>query len=72
MLGLSDPSSRTALGAGSPAAVVRIAGLGLTFDADGVRTPMSYTWPTWNYVGYSERTKQGADVLADAFRDTAR
>jgi hypothetical protein len=71
MLGLSDPSSRTALGEGKPAVPVAIPGLGLGIDADGSTTPFEYTWPTWNSIGYDERVKQGADVLAAAFRETS-
>jgi hypothetical protein len=71
MLGLSDPSSRTALGEGTPAAQVTIPGLGLDIVADGSTTPVDYTWPTWNSIGYDERVKQGADALAAAFRATS-
>lgn len=72
MLGLADPSSRTALGEGVPAAAVPVDGLGLTFDADGATTSMTYTWPTWNHVEHTERVKDGAEVLAEAFRDAGR
>ena len=70
LLGLSDPSSRSALGEGRPARVQRIAGLRLGLAADGVSTPFDYGWPTWNHVRHTERVKQGADVLARAFRET--
>ncbi len=72
MLGLADPSSRLALGEGTPAAGVRIPGLGLTFSADGAAASLHYTWPTWNYIRHTERVKAGADALRAAFRDTAR
>ena len=72
MLGLADPSSRTALGEGIPAAAVPVDHLGLTFDADGATTSMTYTWPTWNHVEHTERLKDGAEVLAAAFRDAGR
>ncbi|GAB3791746.1 hypothetical protein GCM10027601_37590 [Nocardioides ungokensis] len=71
MLGLADPSSRTALGAGNPAELVRVPGIGLTFDVDGATARMDYTWPTWNHVGYSERLKAGSGVLGEAFRTLA-
>jgi hypothetical protein len=71
MLGLSDPSSRTALGEGKPASTVTIPGLALGIDAEGTTTPLDYTWPTWSSIGYDERVKQGADRLAAAFRATS-
>jgi hypothetical protein len=72
MLGLADPSSRTALGEGTPARGVTIDGIGLTLSAGGGQTTLHYTWPTWNYLGYHERLKAGSGVLARAFRDLAR
>ena len=70
---MADPSSRTALGPGDPATGVKVPGITLRFEVPGSPSAtLDYTWPTWNYVGYTERTKQGADVLADAFRETAR
>jgi hypothetical protein len=72
MLGLSDPSSRTALGEGRPAVVEVVERLGLTFEADGERVAMDYTWSPWNYVDHTERLKSGVDVLAEAFRELGR
>lgn len=72
MLGLADPSSRTALGPGKPAGAQIVRGIRLSFDADGERVGMDYTWPTWNHVEHTERLKPGVDVLADAFRDLGR
>jgi hypothetical protein len=71
MLGLADPSSRTALGPGRPAQLVPISGLGLTFEVDGSTNRLDYSWPTWNTIGHTERLVAGADVLAEAFRDLA-
>jgi hypothetical protein len=71
MLGMADPSSRLALGEGNPAKGVKIKGIGLTFDADGQRSTMTYSWPPWNYLLYTERPKAGIDVLAKALRQTA-
>jgi hypothetical protein len=71
MLGLADPSSRTALGAGEPARMVPIDGLGLTFEVDGSRHRLDYSWPTWNSIGHSERLVAGADLLGAAFRELA-
>lgn len=72
MLGLADPSSRTALGPGQPAEAEVIEGLVLTVDADGAQLRLDYTWPTWNFVEHTERLKPGVDALAEAFRDLAR
>jgi len=72
MLGLADPSSRTALGPGKPARTEVVEGLALTLDADGSQLTMDYTWPTWNHVEHGERLKAGVGVLAKAFRDLAR
>jgi hypothetical protein len=88
MLGLSDPSSRTALGEGTPASTVRIPGLTLRLStaddgaddgADDADEPgngpgngplrVTYSWPTWNSTGYTERLKRGADRLARAFAE---
>ena len=71
MLGLADPSSRTALGPGRPARLVPIDGLGLTFETDGSRERLDFSWPAWNSIGHTERLDAGADVLAEAFRDLA-
>lgn len=72
MLGLADPSSRTALGPGKPARTEVVDGLALTLDADGSQLTMDYTWPAWNHVEHGERLKAGVEVLAEAFRDLAR
>lgn len=71
LLGLADPSSRTALGAGTPAEPVRIDRLGLRFSTNGLTFDTSYRWPTWNHVGYTERPKPGQHLLRDAYRDLA-
>ncbi|MGZ4582690.1 MAG: hypothetical protein ACXVXG_18795 [Nocardioidaceae bacterium] len=71
MLGLADPSARTALGEGVPARLVQVPGIHLSFDLDGQKVPMTYTWPAWNFLHYRERVKDGAGVLARAFRDVS-
>ena len=71
MLGMADPSGRTALGPGTPAAAVQVPGITLGFAVPGsAPATLDWTWPTWNYVKHAERVKQGADVLAEAFRTT--
>ena len=73
MLGMADPSSRTALGPGDPAQGVKVPGIRFGFTVPGSpAATMDWTWPTWNHVKHTERVKQGADVLADAFRATGR
>jgi len=73
MLGMSDPSSRLALGEGEPATPVTIPGIRFGFAVDGTEAaPMDYTGPTWNHVTSTERLKSGIGPLAAAFRDTAR
>lgn len=71
MLGMADPSARTALGEGVPAELVTIDGIGLDLDADGERGQVDFTWPTWNFTGWTERPKAGIEVLEEAFRDLA-
>ena len=71
LLGLADPSSRTALGPGIPAEPVSIDGLRLRFRAEGSTFDTSYSWPTWNHIGYTERPKAGQSILRDAYRDLA-
>lgn len=71
MLGLADPSSRTALGPGTPARMIRVPGMALHYDADGQQADLRFDWPTWNYTTYHERLKAGIDVLAAAYRDLA-
>ncbi|GAB3655472.1 hypothetical protein GCM10027596_08520 [Nocardioides korecus] len=71
MLGMADPSSRTALGEGTPARMVTIPGIGLDLVVDGQPEHLDLTWPTWNRVVSTERVKAGAGVLAQAYRDLA-
>jgi hypothetical protein len=71
MLGLADPSARLAQGEGTPAALVKIPGIGLDVTADGEAQHLDLAWPTWNRVGYTTRPKAGISVLADAYRDLA-
>ncbi|MGI8523597.1 MAG: hypothetical protein ACR2K3_09870 [Nocardioides sp.] len=72
MLGLADPSSRLALGEGGPPApLVKIPGLGLTFEQDGQQVQLPFRWPTWNHTTYHAREKAGIDTVEQAFRDLA-
>lgn len=72
MLGLADPSSRTALGEGEPAEFITIPGIDFTFDIAGVQVGHQFTWATWNYTTYKERPKKNVSVLTDAMRQLAR
>lgn len=73
LLGLTDPSSRTALTEGSAPAVQVIEDLGLTVSvAGGTPVTLRYSWPTWDTpsgVGHTERLKTGIDVVAETFRE---
>ncbi|WP_162599755.1 hypothetical protein [Nocardioides solisilvae] len=71
MLGFADPSARLALGEGKPAERVTVDGIDLRFDADGEVLEQTFSWPTWNRTGYTERFKAGVDVLSEAFHDLA-
>lgn len=71
MLGMADPSSRTALGEGVPAEMVTIDGIDLTFDADGEQLEQRFVWPEWNHTTYAARVKAGADALGEAFTELA-
>ena len=70
---LSDPSSRTAMVVQGPelAATTVIPGVTVRAIAGGTEVSGLYTWDTWTAVSYKERLKDGADVLAEAFRATA-
>ena len=52
------------------AATTVIPGLTVRAIAGGSEVSGLYTWDTWDTVTYKERLKDGADVLAQAFRDT--
>jgi hypothetical protein len=71
MLGLSDPSSRTALGEGDPVTTHTVDGdRGLVLSLSiggGVPYRTSFTWPTWNSVKYTERLKTGLGAVKVAF-----
>jgi len=71
LLGMADPSSRTALGEGKPADLVRVSGIRFRIAADGTTLPFRFTWDRWNYTTYSERRKAGTDTLVDAMTDLA-
>ena len=69
---MSDPSSRTALLVRGPdrAETITIAAVGVRASAGGGEVAGSYTWQTWDTVTYTERVKDGANLLAQAFRET--
>ncbi len=71
MLGLADPSGRTALGPGMPAELVPIDGIDLDFEAEGATEDVRFTWPEWNFTTYTARPKAGIEVVEKAFRDLA-
>lgn len=71
MLGLADPSARTALGPGIPAELVPVDGIRIGLDADGEPTELDFTWPRWNFTTYTTRYKAGVEVVEDAFRTLA-
>ncbi|MET1059979.1 MAG: hypothetical protein ABWX84_10290 [Nocardioides sp.] len=71
MLGLADPSSRTALGEGKPAEMVQIEGIGFDLDVDGTTQHVDFRWPTWNFTGFTAREKSGIGVVAEALGDLA-
>jgi len=74
MLGISDPSSRTALGAGNPPATqVLDRGLTLSLSVGGsVPYRTRYIWPTWTEPRYTERLKAGLGPVSVAFQSLAR
>jgi hypothetical protein len=69
LLGMADPSSRTALGEGKPAEFVRVSGIRFTMTAGQTRLPVRFDWDKWNYTTYSERPKAGLKTLTDAIVD---
>jgi len=69
LLGMADPSSRTALGEGTPADLVPITDIRFTLTAGRTTVPARFTWDTWNYTTYSERRKAGLKVLTDTMAD---
>lgn len=71
MLGLADPSSRSALGQGRPAPLVTIPGIVFDVTTQGSTERLDFTWPTWTRVSYTQRIKAGAAQLEKAYRDLA-
>ena len=75
MLGLADPSSRTALSEGGSPTTHVVDGIGLRFTVAGADpAELRYTWPTWgpDGLGSTERLKAGADVIAETFTELNR
>ena len=70
MLGLADPSSRTALGTGRPGPLVPSRASGSTCGWTGLDAP-GLLWPRWNSIGHTERLVAGAELLGEAFRELA-
>ena len=71
MLGLADPSSKTALGEGKAARMQKIKAITFAFDADGATDQLRFEWPAWNYTGSKERLLAGIDQVQKAMRDLA-
>ncbi|QBX56464.1 hypothetical protein EXE58_13980 [Nocardioides seonyuensis] len=71
MLGLADPSSRTALGEGIPAEMVKIPGITFAVQTGGERLDLELVWPEWNHTTYTTRPKAGLAVLEKAYSDLA-
>jgi hypothetical protein len=71
MVGMADPSSRLALGEGLPAEMVPVEGIDLTFEAEGHRERLWFTWPRWNHTTWTVRPKAGVELVEDAIRDLA-
>ncbi len=73
MLGIADPSSRTALIEGKETATTVVSGISLTVQTSAPNAkpmPVRLTWPTWDKnPGSSERLKLGASTLGKAFTD---
>ena len=69
---MGDPSSRSVLQVKGPdqAKPIVIPAIGVRASAGGGEVAGPYTWKTWDTVTFTERVKDGADVLARAFRDT--
>jgi hypothetical protein len=71
MVGMADPSSRTALGEGEPATLVRVPGIRFTMATGKTTVTFPFTWDRWNFTTYTERPKAGLDRLIRAMNDLA-
>jgi hypothetical protein len=74
MLGLADPSSKTAVvpRAGRPAGV-KVDHIGVVVDAGADGTAdLRIGWDAWNRATHSERVKAGVQPLIDAFVAVSR
>jgi hypothetical protein len=74
MLGISDPSSRTALGEGNPPATqVLDQGMALSLSVGGgVPYRTRFAWPTWDETTWTERPKAGLGAVGVAFQSLDR
>ncbi|MDU0313909.1 hypothetical protein RKE38_09445 [Phycicoccus sp. M110.8] len=74
MLGLGDPSSRTAVVPRDRRPVaVPVQDIGVVVDAGpGGRADLRLRWDTWNRATHTERVKAGAQVFVDALADVSR
>ncbi|GAB3440013.1 hypothetical protein GCM10027517_14010 [Phycicoccus ginsengisoli] len=74
MLGLGDPSSRTAVvpSHGKPKGVP-VQGIGIVVDGGPAgRADLRLHWEAWNRATNTERVKAGAQAVVDAFVDVSR
>jgi hypothetical protein len=74
MLGLGDPSSKTAVvpRRGKPVAVT-VQDIGVVVDAGpGGRADLRIRWDAWNRAKHAERVKAGAQSFVDALADVSR
>ncbi len=75
MLGMSDPSTRSALvvGANGSTATVTIDDLAITVGVGQRRAAeVSYRWEPWRTVQWTERLKPGVEEIQSSFRDATR
>lgn len=71
MVGLADPSSRIALGEGTPMETAAIGGLSFVISTPSESLVAPFTWEPWQGIGHTERLKAGAEALAEAFAELA-
>ncbi|MDO5699022.1 MAG: hypothetical protein Q4G51_13720 [Dermatophilus congolensis] len=75
LIGLLDPAARGALSfAGNEPEIVTARAMTVTIESSTPGSPVDFpvSLPTWSSVRYTERVKQGAATLSDAFAATSR